>query len=94
MCGWNGNGWMMNGGYGSGWGWLGWMITAVVLVLVFAALITAVVSAIRYLSGDHRGAGIPQPARGAEDMLAERFARGEIDEDEFRQRMTALHEHR
>jgi putative membrane protein len=32
------------------------------------------------------------PTRGpaAEDVLAERFARGEIDEDEFRRRREAL----
>jgi putative membrane protein len=30
----------------------------------------------------------------AEDRLADRFARGEIDEDEFRRRMTLLREHR
>jgi putative membrane protein len=35
--------------------------------------------------------GQPGPGRGtAEQILAERFARGEIDEDEFWQRMTAL----
>lgn len=95
MCGWGGNGWMMNGGYGGGWGWVGWIVTAVVLVLIFAALITAVVFAVRYFSGDgHRGPGSPQQARSAEDVLAERFARGEIEEDEYRRRMTALHEHR
>jgi putative membrane protein len=27
-------------------------------------------------------------------VLAERFARGEIDDDEYRQRMTTLREHR
>jgi len=89
MC-WNGYGGMWNGG----WGWIGWIITAVVLVLIFAALIAAVVFAIRYLSGGHRGLGGSQRARGAEDVLAERFARGEIDADEYRQRVTLLREHR
>ncbi len=90
MCGWGGNGWMMNGG----WGWVGWIITAVVLVLIFAALIAAVVFGVRYFSsGGHRDLGGHQ-TRGAEDVLAERFARGEIDEDEYRQRVTALREHR
>ena len=43
------------------------------------------------------GAGTTRPAPGpnrAEDLLAERFARGEIDEDEFRRRMALLREHR
>lgn len=33
-------------------------------------------------------------SRRADDLLTERFARGEIDEDEFRRRMTLLREHR
>ena len=92
MCGWGGNGWMWNGG---GWGW-GWIVGAVVLVVLFALVITAIVLAIRYFSGGggHRGPGSPQQARGAEDVLGERFARGEIDEDEYRRRMTTLQEHR
>ncbi|WP_142383355.1 SHOCT domain-containing protein [Mycobacterium intracellulare] len=93
MCGWGGNGWMWNGGYG-GWGWVGWILTAVVFVVVFALLITVAVMAVRYLSGGQRGAGGPMRPRGAEDVLAERFARGDIDEEEFRQRVTALREHR
>ncbi len=93
MCGWNGNGWMWNGGYDGGSGWVGWIITAGVLVIVFAALITAAVFMIRYLTGRRGLAGSERP-RGADDVLAERFARGEIDADEYRQRVTLLHEHR
>ncbi len=93
MCGRGGNGWMWNSGYG--WGW-GWIITAVVLVALFALLITAIVLAVRSLTvaGRHGGAGSTQQTRGAENMLAERFARGDIDEDEYRRRMTALQEPR
>ena len=92
MCGWGGNGWMWNGG---GWGW-GWIVGAVVLVVLFALVITAIILTVRYLSegGGHRGPGSPQQAWGAEDVLGERFARGEIDEDEYRRRMSALQEHR
>ncbi|MFC5183914.1 SHOCT domain-containing protein [Actinomadura harenae] len=35
-------------------------------------------------------ASAPAPAQGPEDLLAERFARGEVDEDEFHTRMSAL----
>jgi uncharacterized membrane protein len=80
-------------GYGGGWGWIGWIMTAAVLVLVFAALITAVVFVARNFIGGHRGPGTGH-GPDAEDALAQRFARGEIDEDEYRQRMTLLHEHR
>ena len=72
----------VNGGYGGGSGWGGWIVTAVVLSVFFALVITAVVVAVRYLAGGggHRSSG---QARVAEDMLAERFARGEIDEENF-----------
>jgi putative membrane protein len=92
MCGWGGNGWMWNGG---GWGW-GWIVTAVALIALFALVITAIVVAAHYLTGPtrHGGLGGPQQTRGAEDTLAVRFARGEIDEDEYRRRMTALREPR
>ena len=33
----------------------------------------------------------PPPPRGADDLLAERFARGEIDEEEFARRRKVLH---
>lgn len=91
MCGWGGNGWMWNGGYGGGWGWVG---TAVVFTLFFAVLITAIALAVRYLSGSHRDTGTGPQTRAAEDVLGERLARGEIDDDEYRRRMTALREHR
>ncbi|WP_084027841.1 SHOCT domain-containing protein [Mycobacterium avium] len=86
------DGWM----WGDGWGWGGWVVLCVVMVLFWAAVITAIVLAIRYLVASDRASGRsaryvpPRP----QDVLAERFARGEIDEDEYRQRMTLLQEHR
>lgn len=65
------------------------------MVLFWAGLITAIVLAIRYLVGSPRAKGalprhkLPHP----EDVHTGRFARGEIDEDEYRQRITLLQEH-
>ncbi|AFM17440.1 putative membrane protein [Mycolicibacterium chubuense NBB4] len=91
MCGYGwGNGW------GSGWGW-GGAVMSVLMVLLVVAMVVAVIFAVRYLSGSsvHRRGGAPAPeGMRAEDRLADRFARGEIDEDEFRRRMTLLREHR
>lgn len=89
---------MMYGGDGWGWGGMGsggWILMTLLAVLFFAVVITAVVLAIRYLSGSPTAASAQGsgPAR-AEDLLAGRFARGEIDEDEFQRRMTLLREHR
>jgi putative membrane protein len=91
VCWGGGNGGMWNGGYGGGWSWV---ITAVVLTLFFAVVSTAIVVAVRHLSAGGRRTDQEGAARSAEDVVAQRFARGEIDDTEYRQRMTALREHR
>lgn len=86
------DGWM----WGGGWGWGGWVLMCVVMVLFWAAVIIAIVLAVRYLNGaggTNGGSPRYQPPR-PEDVLAGRFARGEIDEDEYRQRIALLREHR
>jgi putative membrane protein len=67
------------------WLWLSWM------VLFWGALIGTAVYFIR------RRPTHATPAAGgpsAEDLLDERFARGEIDEDEYRKRKVVLSEGR
>lgn len=88
MC-WSGNGWMTHG-----WGWL---MTAVVMTVFLAVVIIGAVVALRYVRPGGQGTGGRQaiaPTTTAEDLLAHRFARGEIDDTEFRQRISALREHR
>ncbi|HYO03291.1 MAG TPA: SHOCT domain-containing protein [Mycobacterium sp.] len=73
---------------------------AVLMVVLVVAVIVAIVFAVRYLAGgrplDHQAGSDEMRAENAvaENTVAERFARGEIDEDEFRRRMTLLREHR
>jgi putative membrane protein len=82
-----------------GWPWFGLAST----VIFWVAVIIGVVLLIRYLNRTGRphtygparhGWPGPPPYPGAvptpEQILAERFARGEIDEQEFRQRMATL----
>jgi putative membrane protein len=79
-----------------GWGWGGWVLMCVVMVLFWVAVITAIVLAVRYLVGSGGASGgppRPEPPR-PEDVLAGRYARGEIDDGEYRRRITLLHEHR
>ena len=81
---------------GDGWGWAGWALMTVGMVAFWALVITAVVLAVRYLTGTR---GTPASPSGsgrtrAEDLLAERFARGEIDDNEYRQRLSALRDDR
>ncbi|MEU6327747.1 hypothetical protein ABZ851_10735 [Streptomyces sp. NPDC047049] len=88
---------------GWGWGWGGWFVMTVVMVLFFALVIVGIVALLRYLTGAHRGSRPPSPPPAgeygwggsrAEDLLAERFARGEIDEDEYKRRLALLREQR
>ncbi|KPN46490.1 hypothetical protein AN933_26030 [Mycobacterium intracellulare subsp. chimaera] len=75
----------------SGWG--SWILTTGAMVAFWALVITAVVLVARYLlslsqrpSGTTRAAG----ASSAEQVLAERYARGEIDDEEYQRRLTLL----
>ncbi|GDY33410.1 hypothetical protein GTS_50430 [Gandjariella thermophila] len=74
--------------YGSGMGMWGGLLMTLGSVLVLALLVVGVLAALRY-----RGRVVPQAggaSRPGEDILAERFARGEIDEDEYRRRLDTL----
>lgn len=81
---------------GNGWGWAGWILMTAGMVAFWALLITAVILAVRYLTGSRdtaassSGAGLARP----EDLLAQRFASGEIDDSEYRQRLGLLREQR
>jgi putative membrane protein len=76
--------------YGDGWG--GWIMMTVVMVLFWGGVIAAAVWGIRALSSSGRGQSSAPAAPRAEEVLAQRFARGEIDEEEFQRRMNLLHQ--
>jgi putative membrane protein len=62
------------------------------MILVFAVVIAVAVLLVRWL-GDpwHGTASHPlPPGRGPLDILKERFARGEIDKEEFEERRRVL----
>ncbi len=64
------------------WGvWGAWGIAMMVMMLVFwAVVIAAVVLGVRWLLNQGREA---RPADAALDLLRQRYARGEIDREEF-----------
>ena len=67
---------------GRGWWWvmgIGWLVFLALVVVL------AVVVARHYRPSGRGGTG-----QAALDILDDRFARGEIDEDEYRQRRDAL----
>jgi putative membrane protein len=74
--------------YGNGMhGWT-YVLMAVASVVLLAVIILGVVALLRARSWV---AG-PRPT-AAEQLLAERFARGDIDEEEYRRRLEALRPH-
>ncbi|BCT77875.1 hypothetical protein SCMU_37170 [Sinomonas cyclohexanicum] len=81
---------MMYGWYG-GMGIWGWILMALVMLAFWGGVVALVVFAVRNSRGgpgryDPRLPGSDDPER----ILAQRFARGEIDETEFRARLDAL----
>lgn len=84
------------GDHVSGWGY---GLGILSMILFWGLLIVAVVAFIRFLTRGGRqeppaqhSATRPSQAPAADQLLAERFARGEIDADEYRERLTILHE--
>lgn len=75
-----GMGWGM-GGWGMGMGWLGMLVGIAFWVLVFLALILLVKL---LLQSTDRPSRPPAPGRKTPlDIIKERYARGEIDKEEF-----------
>ena len=73
-------------------GWYGMMFLGPVMMLLFiAAVVVLVVLAVRWLGGT--GGAAPRASQSrALEILKERFARGEIDKEEFEERRRALGE--
>lgn len=86
---------MWGNGSGSGWMWLFGIMVFLGLVLVIGAVVWAISSGSRSsgqaASGAERG-GRPQGPSRARQILDERYARGEIDAQEYRDRRDALDE--
>ena len=84
---------MMMYGWDS-WGWGGWVLMVLTMAVFWALVITGVVITIRYVVGRKVDTNRHSSSASfrAEDVLAERFARGEIDEDEFRRRSATIRE--
>jgi putative membrane protein len=76
-----------HGMWGGGWG--GMLFGLIMMLLVIAAIVAVVVLVVRMLAG--AGSGIAKPSgKTPTDILEERFARGEIDAEEFEERRRVL----
>ena len=77
-----------NDGMGYGMGWGGWVLMAVVMVAFWGLVVAGVLALFRSMRTD-RTASFGPDAR-AREILDERFARGEIDAEEYRLRRDEL----
>jgi len=76
--------------YDHAWSWWGWLLMTAGMLAFWGLLIWAVITAARGGIRD-RDTTTARPAPSPQQILAERFARGEIDEHEYHQRLDALH---
>jgi putative membrane protein len=68
-----------------GMGWGGWLIGCLMMLAFVAIILVVVVALVR---GSRGGFGFGRPT--AKDILDERFARGEIDIEEYTRGLDAL----
>jgi putative membrane protein len=77
----------------SQWGWGHMIFGSLTMVLVWGGIILVIVLLVRWLGTGPGGQHAPPPpSKTALDILKERFARGEIDKDEFEERKRLLSE--
>lgn len=83
-------------GYGShmmGWGggWFGMIFGSFFMILVLAMVIAAAVLIVRRIGGPWNGSQTThQQARTPSEILKERFARGEIEKEEYEERRRVI----
>lgn len=73
-------------GYGTGWG--GWLLMTLVMVAFWALVVFGIVALFR--GPVAHGPRSADRGGDAQRILDERFARGEIDADEYRSRQSLL----
>lgn len=74
----------------NGWSWEGWLLMGLAMLVFWSVVAWGIVSLVRYTASPR-----PEPRdgdvhRGPQQILDERFARGEIDEDEYLERRKVL----
>ena len=74
--------------WGTGWG--NWILGFLMMVLFWGGLVVLVLLALRGWDANQRRGGSNAHRPDARGVLEERFAKGEISEDEFEQRRGVL----
>ena len=76
-------------------GWYGMFFGPLMMIAFIALAVVVVVLLVRWLGGFGQSAAMPPPVAPGKlpfDILRERFARGEIDKEEFEERRRVLDE--
>lgn len=82
---------MMDGWYGGGWGVGSWIVMVLMMLLFWGAVVTVVLLLLRRRHSDAGSVASPHSSHSdGERILDERFARGEIDTDEYTARRDVL----
>lgn len=76
--------------WGGEWGWGHAIFGSLMMVLFWGGIILVIVLLVRWLGGGLGSQQMPPSGKTALDILKERFARGEIDKDEFEERKRLL----
>lgn len=79
----------MMGWYGDGMGWLGWVMMTLIALAFWGLLAFGGIAVWRSLGRDRRSPS-SEGRHAAEQLLDDRFARGEIDQDEYARRRGVL----
>ena len=79
----------MMGWYGDGPGWAGWLVMTLLMLVFWGLLIFGGIAIYRSAKRDERRSGADKA--DAEQLLDERFARGESDAEDYQQRRELLH---
>lgn len=74
----------------SGDGWGGWIAGAFMMLIFWGGLVTLVVLGVRAFGSRSTNTIEPTRRTDAREILAERYAKGEISEEEFEQRTRTL----
>ncbi len=79
--------------YMGAWGWGGMILGPIMMIVFIAVAVVVVVLLVRWLGGPgHGGVLHSPPGKTPLDILKERFAKGEIDNEEFEERRRVLGE--
>jgi putative membrane protein len=73
--------------------WYGMIFGPLMMIIVFAAIIAVAVLLVRWLGGGSHGVSQHDYSKSSEtalDILKERFARGQIEKDEFEEKKRLL----